>query len=635
MNIQVINRKRRIQIASTQVVVVVSATVPYQTPVVCEAPIRVLGARWPRPVATRTPLPTSATNMRCPRPVVSPPPRRPRPTPQASAIQTPPATGRPSRIVVHTPPIRKRLVVKPVVTHRAIYRPPPIPKVYVVGTAPIQGGGRQGRPLGRPAIVLRTPTQIMPIVPPKPRHAALTLRPRGGRPGDVQRTPGQRGAPGKLNSRVMGWRGPSRPQARPAVVVRPPTLRPAGPRAPVVSQAVRQRTPARKATRALHSPVSQFPKIFQPVVCRYATKRRNPPAAIVGMSRAQPTALPPRPIIVRPAARRPIPPRSTCLRTPAQLRAITPTLPIVPPRPAARRLPPKPSILSSTGSLPITRPIPTVFRPVQPRRLPPPARVVKAPFVRPSRVQPPIVAAWPPRAKRPPVPPAIVRMTRPAAIRHRAPIVVAAPRLRRPATIQLAIRPQIKSAIVTTQPPRPVVVRPPLRRLPPASRWHLVRTPWTAAGLPPDMPAAAMRWLRNYPGVAAAFGDDPGSPATTKFQADQAEGLPGLPYAVYEEIAEDLEREGEDADGSAVSYGDGMFQIRIVAAGKRQARDLGRLVAKTLKDAPLTFQDGVLEYLRLGNHYWDDDDAGDIGPGSATQYEYVLEFKYIVVRVDY
>lgn len=119
----------------------------------------------------------------------------------------------------------------------------------------------------------------------------------------------------------------------------------------------------------------------------------------------------------------------------------------------------------------------------------------------------------------------------------------------------------------------------------------------------PDLPAAIIGWLRANPTVVAAFAENTASPATTKFWADAARRGVALPWAVYEEASSDLLF--MTVTGTvAPSIETGQLRFKVVAAEKKQARDLGRLLAETLNDAPLVFDDGLLMNFRARSSFF-------------------------------
>jgi hypothetical protein len=113
----------------------------------------------------------------------------------------------------------------------------------------------------------------------------------------------------------------------------------------------------------------------------------------------------------------------------------------------------------------------------------------------------------------------------------------------------------------------------------------------------PDLPAAMIAWLRASPNVVAAFSENTASPATTKFWADEARQGTLLPWAVYEEIDGDIQYM-TTAGGVRNTIEAGVVRFIVVGEGKKATRDLGRLLTRTLDDAPLLFADGNLMYLR-------------------------------------
>src|SRR5438094_849747 len=103
--------------------------------------------------------------------------------------------------------------------------------------------------------------------------------------------------------------------------------------------------------------------------------------------------------------------------------------------------------------------------------------------------------------------------------------------------------------------------------------------------------------LRASPAVVSGFAEDTTSPGTTKFWADAARRGVALPWAVYEELGGEV-RAMTRAGGVAHAIEAGRVRFTVVAEGKAAARELARLLARTLDDAPLVFSDGVLMYLR-------------------------------------
>lgn len=146
----------------------------------------------------------------------------------------------------------------------------------------------------------------------------------------------------------------------------------------------------------------------------------------------------------------------------------------------------------------------------------------------------------------------------------------------------------------------------------------------------PDLPAAMIAWLRASPGVAAAFAENAAVPATTKFWADAARPGVTLPWAVYEELGADLQPMTA-ARGAVCTIETGVVRFTIAAAGKKAARDLGRLIATTLDDAPLLFTDGRLMYLRAGSTRFQHADAA---PACPAPYARIVDFEFMVQRTS-
>lgn len=145
----------------------------------------------------------------------------------------------------------------------------------------------------------------------------------------------------------------------------------------------------------------------------------------------------------------------------------------------------------------------------------------------------------------------------------------------------------------------------------------------------PDLPAAMIGWLRASPNVVAAFAENTASEATTKFWADSAKQGVQLPWAIYEEIEGDIQYMSEAADVRN-TIETGVVRFIVVSPGKKTARDLGRLLTKTLDDAPLLFADGILMYLRAKKPFFVP--IADVVADSPTGYARVVIFEAMVNR---
>jgi hypothetical protein len=241
------------------------------------------------------------------------------------------------------------------------------------------------------------------------------------------------------------------------------------------------------------------------------------------------------------------------------------------------------------------------------------------------------------------------------------PLVIKLPR--QPIRPQLLIRKHSGAGKITTLPLQPVLVHPPAsRRLWPTAIWpatrYLLGSPaqhgpipqpkifprpvrfWPQAyrasqtvmpGIavpPPDLVAAAIAWLQAQPAVASAFG----STATAlKFGSDLAIRNTPPPYVEFFEPTEDESYETKDGTGLPSSLTDGTLGMELVGTGKLAVRLLAELVASTLNDAPLVFQDGVLIYLRRSTRKYPT--FRESGPGAnVVIFKRHLEFDYKIER---
>ncbi|WP_406699229.1 hypothetical protein V5E97_10165 [Singulisphaera sp. Ch08] len=145
----------------------------------------------------------------------------------------------------------------------------------------------------------------------------------------------------------------------------------------------------------------------------------------------------------------------------------------------------------------------------------------------------------------------------------------------------------------------------------------------------PDLPAAMIGHLRATPAVVTAFGENRAALATTKFWADSARRGVILPWAVYEETDSDITY--MTTTGSvAPSIETGQIRFKVVSDEKKMARDLGRLLAETLNDAPLVFDDGLLMNLRARTPF--SVPIAHVCADHPTAYARVIVFDYMVNR---
>ncbi|MDR3632622.1 MAG: hypothetical protein P4L84_02230 [Isosphaeraceae bacterium] len=171
------------------------------------------------------------------------------------------------------------------------------------------------------------------------------------------------------------------------------------------------------------------------------------------------------------------------------------------------------------------------------------------------------------------------------------------------------------------------------KRSAPQPLWACNPISWSVTGLPPDLPAAVIAWLRLSPAIVTAFGETlTTTPPVYKLFGDWNSTKSPMPYLVYQELFEGPGNyQSPNSRGVVYGFPTGQFQISIFAAGKRQGRVLAEMVAASLNDAPLTFADGVLLELRLDSMHAIPE--GDIGPGGVvTAYHFALTFLYRVQR---
>ncbi len=145
---------------------------------------------------------------------------------------------------------------------------------------------------------------------------------------------------------------------------------------------------------------------------------------------------------------------------------------------------------------------------------------------------------------------------------------------------------------------------------------------------PQDITDAILQQLRAGP-TAEAFGDtfDPTvlPPGVMKFFGDYA-GDSAEPICVIRETSETYTYFTPGVQGNRPFLADGTFQAAIFANSRYEARSLGFLVSEVLEDVPLTWQDGVLKYLRLQEAMFLP--VTGIGPQTPTIFQRVLIMAY-------
>ncbi len=147
----------------------------------------------------------------------------------------------------------------------------------------------------------------------------------------------------------------------------------------------------------------------------------------------------------------------------------------------------------------------------------------------------------------------------------------------------------------------------------------------------PDIISAAVGYLHGTPAVAVPFGD---TSVVSKFWTDYAAWNsqtlePSYPYLIFQEPqeAETYESESETSDSSSVS--DGIVDFDVLAPSKTSARLLATLVAQTLNDAPLEFDDGGLIYFRHVSKTFPLQTTIGID-GQATVFKRTTRFRFLI-----
>ncbi len=147
----------------------------------------------------------------------------------------------------------------------------------------------------------------------------------------------------------------------------------------------------------------------------------------------------------------------------------------------------------------------------------------------------------------------------------------------------------------------------------------------------PDILSAAVGYLHGNPTVAIAFGD---TSTVSKFWTDYAAWNsqtlePSYPYLIFQEPqeSETYESESETSDSSYTS--DGIVDFDVLAPSKTSARQLADLVAKTLNDAPLVFDDGGLIYFRHVSKTFPLQTTIGID-GQATVFKRTTRFRFLI-----
>jgi len=150
-------------------------------------------------------------------------------------------------------------------------------------------------------------------------------------------------------------------------------------------------------------------------------------------------------------------------------------------------------------------------------------------------------------------------------------------------------------------------------------------------GTPPDLVAACIAWLRLQPAIVAAMGEVLGA---EKFFSDVAARSVAPPYLAFFEPDEVEGYETVDYTGLNSTLTDGTLAFELVgsqALGKLGTRQLAEAIVAVLNDAPLTFIDGTLVYLRRSERRYPT--FRESGPGTnVVIWKRVCEFDYKIER---
>lgn len=103
--------------------------------------------------------------------------------------------------------------------------------------------------------------------------------------------------------------------------------------------------------------------------------------------------------------------------------------------------------------------------------------------------------------------------------------------------------------------------------------------------------------IRATPALVAEFGDDPSAIETDKFWALPVRPKVQIPWAGYADVGGNVTWMTGEA---RASIEESAIQFVVVADGKDLALSLAELLADTLTDPPLVFDNGLLMYFRPG-----------------------------------
>ncbi len=145
-----------------------------------------------------------------------------------------------------------------------------------------------------------------------------------------------------------------------------------------------------------------------------------------------------------------------------------------------------------------------------------------------------------------------------------------------------------------------------------------------------DLYSAVISQLRATPSLISALSENTAIPGGTKIWMDFAEGQPPPPWLAIVEIGESTEFLSIDSASKINYLCDGRFQLSVFATGRKQVRDIAKLVIGALDDSSLTFNDGTLMELRHSS--FSAQVEHEVAPGFQAIYHQIVEFHYKIQR---
>jgi hypothetical protein len=139
-----------------------------------------------------------------------------------------------------------------------------------------------------------------------------------------------------------------------------------------------------------------------------------------------------------------------------------------------------------------------------------------------------------------------------------------------------------------------------------------------------DFMAAVIGVLNADPDVVAAFNSSSTHPKFQSIQNFKA----NLPFARLLEVASDDMFQSGPTSAVLYYFERGILQVDVFDVSERSARANGRLIARALNDAELSFDDGGNLELRQSRRFFvPEPDSGTAG--TAVVFHYIVEFTYM------